>query len=252
MSNWLENSKMNLLPLSVSTEFQEALKEWFFTGEVKDYQEPCEDCQMCEHPELRYHFLIKNRLSEKILWVGSSCILKFEGIDVFNEDESLAKGKEREKRLHKVLSELKKEHAKEQALEPLRLLWKQDEKYRDDIARAVKHFEEKGGFKPKFLAIMMASMSNRQISYDPSVYPVYLRSDKAKCELEEMSSERFGLILPALSLSQRKRWFHLIEEKCVKSEANAWVFQEEYGLPPEPEPTGYEQDGYIWVDGIPI
>ena len=248
MLNWLENSKNNLLPLSVSTEFHEALKEWFFANEIKDYQKPCKDCQMCEHTGLRYHFLIRNRRSEKILWVGSSCILKFYEIDVFNEDNSVAKGKEREKRLDEVVNEFKKE----QALKPLRLLWKQDKNYRDSIARAVEHFEEKGGFKPKFLAIMMARMSNRQISYDPSVYPVYLRSKKAKCDLEEMSLELFEFILPALSVSQRKRWFHLIEKKCAKSEASAWVFQEQYGPPPEPEPTGYERDGYIWVDGIPI
>jgi len=249
MSNWLENSTNNLLPLSVSTQFHEALKEWFFANEVIDHEQASEYCQMCEHSNLRYHFLIKNRRSEAILWVGSSCILKFDDIDVFNEDESVAKGKkERQKRLDEVLSE----HKKERALESLRLLWKQDENYRDSIARAVKHFEKKGGFKPKFLAIMMARMSNRQISYNPSVYSVYLRSEKAKRDLEEMSPELFNLILPALSDTQKKRWYKLIEKKCGKSESNVLAPQEEYGPLPEPEPTVYERDGYIWVDGIPI
>lgn len=239
MSNWLENSKQNLLPLSVSTEFHEALKEWFFANDVKDHEKASEHCEMCEYSPLRYHFLIRNRLLKTSLWVGSSCILKFDEIEIFNEDESLAKGKERKKRLNDVLSELKKE----QALEPLRVLWQQDEKYRGSITRAANHLKEKGGIKPKFLAVMMARMSNRQISYDPSVYTVYLRSQKAKDDLEEMSSELFSLILPALSVSQKKRWSKLIEKKCGKSETSVLALQEDYGPLPE---------GYIWVDGIPI
>ena len=64
---WLEKSKLNLIPLSLADEFVEALKEWAFTGEVQDYGDASEDCELCEHSELRYHFEIKNEI-KKILY----------------------------------------------------------------------------------------------------------------------------------------------------------------------------------------
>ena len=85
MNVWLNNSVKNLLPLSENKkDFNVALKEWFFTGEIIDHEDAIEVCQLCEKDELRYHFEIENGLRNK-LWVGSKCIEKFD-ISVFDEE----------------------------------------------------------------------------------------------------------------------------------------------------------------------
>ena len=84
---WLKKSEQNLIPLSISNDFSGALKEWFFTGDVEDHLGELVECEMCEHPELRYHFEIKNRLKENVLWVGSSCIERFQEIEDKKEAE---------------------------------------------------------------------------------------------------------------------------------------------------------------------
>ena len=75
---WTAKAIANLLPLSVSPELAEALREWAYTGNSTDYGQPEETCQLCDHEDLRYHFEIANRLTAHRLWVGSKCIQRFE------------------------------------------------------------------------------------------------------------------------------------------------------------------------------
>ena len=77
MNHWRKTSEKTILPLSRAKLFSDALKEWFFTGEVFDYDHHEEiNCELCNHPELNQHFKIENRCTSKTLLVGSSCILK--------------------------------------------------------------------------------------------------------------------------------------------------------------------------------
>jgi hypothetical protein len=63
MNHWLETSKLNLLKLSQSKDFKQALTEWQFTGAVIYYEDEdnikCELCELCEHSDLSNHFEIK-------------------------------------------------------------------------------------------------------------------------------------------------------------------------------------------------
>ena len=68
----------NILPLSVANTLPEAFEEWFFTEDTIDHEKAIEDCQLCDQEQLRYHFKIENEYTNKALWVGSQCILKFQ------------------------------------------------------------------------------------------------------------------------------------------------------------------------------
>lgn len=81
-SKWDERSEANLLPLSVSDDFEAALKEWRYSNQVRSVDEM--ECELCGKKDLHYQFQIINALTDGILWVGSSCINKF---DIYVEDE---------------------------------------------------------------------------------------------------------------------------------------------------------------------
>jgi hypothetical protein len=90
MSAWEERARENLLPMSREKEnLREALKEWHYTRETVEVER--EHCQLCEQPELLYHFEIANRFTANALWVGSTCITKFE-IAVLDEGRLLQGG----------------------------------------------------------------------------------------------------------------------------------------------------------------
>ena len=61
-----------------------AIKEWTFSGEVIEYDEPVYICTLCNNNNLIRHFKIYNEIGNEML-VGSECIKKFE-IPVFNEN----------------------------------------------------------------------------------------------------------------------------------------------------------------------
>ena len=199
---WLENSIKNLIPLSKANEFKEALKEWEFSGNVIDHEYSTETCELCEHEDLRYHYEIKNPLKQNDLWVGSSCILRFQEIIVYDDKGiQLTDESQRRRELEKVL----KEKQLDLALQPLRILWKKDEKYRKHIEKNVSHLKEKGAFLPKGLAILCARMMNYDIEYKTSMFPVYLRTKESKEQLVELEDKLLEHVIKCMSPQQRKR-----------------------------------------------
>lgn len=83
----------------------EALKEWFFTEKVYDHETAEADCQLCDQEQLRYHFQIQNRHTSKTLWVGSSCILRFQ-ISVY-ENSALLDSEKSKKKLDKLAQQMR-------------------------------------------------------------------------------------------------------------------------------------------------
>ncbi len=202
---WLEKSKQNLIPLSISNEFSEALKEWSFTGDVEDHGDLSVDCEMCEHPELRYHFEIKNKLKSNILWVGSSCIERFEEIELFDEDGNrLVTEESRRKELKRHL----KKKLEDIMLEPIRELWKvypRDSKPRKNIQRAVHNYKMQSGFSPQEILLIFSGLDRNDISYEAKRYKVSLRSDCNKYFIKTLIKEDIIKLLPCFSKEQLKK-----------------------------------------------
>ncbi len=202
MSYWSEASKENLLSLSQEqTNFQVALKEWKHSGVVIDHAYAIESCQLCQHPNLRYHFEIINRVTSASLQVGSSCIEKF-NITVYDKEGNELQGEARSKQLKDEIS------AKQQAmmLEPLRELWQKNEDVREEIEWYVSEFKHRGGFSPGNLLFLFKQMNENAVDYLPHIYKVVLRSNKGKNDLFLMSETDRDLVWASLSTSQKQRY----------------------------------------------
>ncbi|MDR0473377.1 MAG: hypothetical protein LBH43_06875, partial [Treponema sp.] len=84
MENYSEKCKENLLEYSLEKEnYETALNEWYFYNEVIDNNEFVDinvakpSCELCEHEDLRWQFVIYNINNKNQLKVGSSCIKQF-------------------------------------------------------------------------------------------------------------------------------------------------------------------------------
>jgi hypothetical protein len=89
--SWLDNSRRNLLPLSKErVNFSIALKEWNYTGNYTDLEHERSSCELCEHPDIKYQFEIRNSLTSRVLLVGSECIRKFAISAVTSDGEVLS------------------------------------------------------------------------------------------------------------------------------------------------------------------
>lgn len=186
----------NILPLSVASTLPEAFEEWSFTENTVDHEEPTETCHLCDHEELRYHFQIRNALTDHSLWVGSSCILKF-GLSVFEGGQRLS-AKDAKKKLDRITQQMRLEAC-------IKALRKLCEKEGGDIlASALSYYEKNKFLTPKHAFVVLWRLRSNRIDHSPSFFKVTLKKDRYKNDLRQMPTDRVHLIWPALSTSQRQ------------------------------------------------
>ena len=84
--SWASRAAANLLPLSRERrDLAQALKEWRYAGNYHDLETPSADCELCDHPNIRYQFEIQNLFTDEALLIGSECINRF-GIAATDEE----------------------------------------------------------------------------------------------------------------------------------------------------------------------
>lgn len=196
MSTYPKRVADNILPLSVAGTLPEAFREWYFTENIEDHEIANEDCELCDQEKLRYHFEIENSHTNKHLWVGSSCILKFQ-VQVFANGILLdAKGSK------KKLDDIKKKMRLDSCINALRKLAKSENN--NILNNALDFYLKNKYLTPKFAFVVFWRLSSNKIDHSPSFFRVSIRKDKYKRDLHEMEEDRLHLIWPALSNAQRK------------------------------------------------
>lgn len=184
---------------------EEALKQWEATGEVIDYVFPIEQCELCQHPGLRWHFEIEHNETSDTLWVGSVCILRFRDILVRSKSgDLLEKDNEREKRLNEYVADLKYESCKNTLLSidaQINGRW-------NWIKEALRFWCEKKYLSPALFVCVSEYVKNRpEVCEHPvSYFKVGLRRHAHQRQLLRMSAPDKKLLWAALSVEQRRKY----------------------------------------------
>lgn len=193
---------LTLVPLSVADKASEAVREWLYTGECKDYGTGCATCDLCWEDTLQYHFLIVNQRNENRMWVGSECITHFgirardESGRVLGREDSAAKVR-RDRR--KMREDLRTRHV-HQALDRLAAV---DATL--DAGPFKAEIGARGGLRPDRALDLMRRFKTHGIQVAPSMFRVTLRYKRDREILEAMSREDLRVIRSCLSASQRQR-----------------------------------------------
>ena len=107
-----EKCRINLFNKSVEKEnYDSAVKEWYFRHEVIDTshaKSSCPEnaaakCELCEHEDLRWQFVIYNDNNGNQMKVGSSCIKQF-NIALIEKDGRKIYGKDRNAKINKLIN----------------------------------------------------------------------------------------------------------------------------------------------------
>lgn len=196
VSTYPQRVAENILPLSVAGTLPEAFREWYFTEAVEDHETAEETCQLCNQEELRYHFEIKNRYTNHRLWVGSSCILKFQ-VQVFEAGNLLSP-----ERAKKKLDALRRQMRLDSCLRALRELAAAEEN-NEILSKALDYYAKNKYLTPKFAFVVFWRLSAKKIDHSPSFFKVSLKKDTYKRDLAQMPTERVHKFWSALSSSQR-------------------------------------------------
>lgn len=200
---WLDRAVKNLLSISVAENLKEALNEWVFKGKVIDYGCTCKYCELCEHDRLRYHFKIENKLNRRSLLVGSSCILRFEEITVYDTHGEIVTIRESRE---KILKEAIKSKKLDLSLDPFRQLWRVEYAQREYIKAQAIELKTTGSLPPCDLIQLFKLLEKNQIEFKPEDYAVNLQTSIQKYELLSMNREGQRLIWRVMSQQQRVKY----------------------------------------------
>lgn len=196
MKTYPQRVRDNILPLSVGSTLPEAFEEWSFTERTEDHEQAIETCRLCEQEALRYHFEIRNSLTNHRLWVGSQCILKF-GLSVFESGRRLSEN-DAKKKLERLMQKMRLESCM-RALEKLAATEKNA-----ILSSALIYYQKNKYLSPKFAFVVLWRLQSNAIDHNPSFFKINLKRLKYQQDLAAMKLSHIHTIWPALSSSQRE------------------------------------------------
>jgi hypothetical protein len=206
MSNrWVESVKKNLLPLSKEkTDLNQALSEWFYTGDTYDLTHPEEDCELCDHPGIRFQFEIKNQHTKEVLLIGSECILRF-SISAIDDEGNVLDQVSTTKKVHQDRRKLISNARTKRVITSLVDLSQKDKEF-DDINNSIEYFQERGAFSPRHLLFLLWRMKKSGVSFNKTDFKMTIRRNREKDQLLAMKDWEVRKIKPAMSAAQQK-WY---------------------------------------------
>ncbi|MBY4804632.1 hypothetical protein [Burkholderia cepacia] len=201
--SWAQRSAANLLPLSVEQrQFPVALHEWVYAGDMYDMERPAGTCELCEHPDIRYHFKIVNRHNGNEMLVGSECINRF-GISATDPLGNVLNREESRRRVNRDRRYLVNEAKKRKLVNTLVELANVDEQF--NIQSFISYVMERDAFTPDQLAVLFWRLDEHHIPYTATDFKLIIRRDREKAQLRRMPTWKIKKLWVALSTSQR-RW----------------------------------------------
>ncbi|HYW72020.1 MAG TPA: hypothetical protein VE961_13360 [Pyrinomonadaceae bacterium] len=201
---WARRSSENLLPLSEEKEsLKNALREWIYSGETYDLQEPRETCELCDHPDLRYQFKIINKLNLNELLVGSECINKF-GILAVDDDGIVLDQAQSRRRIQQDRRYLIAEAKRNRLITTLVELANRDIEFK--IASFIDYVQDRGAFTPSQLGLLFWRLDLHGVDYVATDFKVTIRRNREKEQLIAMADWKLKKIWSAMS-SNQKDWY---------------------------------------------
>jgi len=204
---WLKRVAKNLLPLSKSQTLQVALKEWYYDGICNDLGEPSADCELCDHPEIKYQFEIENEFTGNKLLVGSECITKFR-IPVIEDDKVLS-DKEAAKKVQEDRNKLIEAAKIKRVIEALVVLGSVDVYFTDKIDRFIDYYKSRDGFTPRQLLVVLRGFKFKGIKFTKSDFKIKFRRHRERDQLLAMTNEEVKILWDCLSKVQKLRYLKL-------------------------------------------
>lgn len=199
--SWASRAARNLLPLSREKEaLAAALREWRYTGDYHDLETPSADCELCDHPKIRYQFEIGNLLTGAHLLIGSECIHRF-GILATDEEGRLLDEAGTRRKVEKDRRKLVEDARKRSVMKSLVALANVDREF--DIASMVQYLQARGAFTPKQLSVVLWRLRKHRISHQPADFKLTIRRDREKAQLLAMPDWELQRIKACMSDSQR-------------------------------------------------
>ena len=191
---WIDRVQKNVFPLSEEQDdIKKALSEWKYSGDMYDLEYAEEDCELCDHPGIRYQFEIVNTLNGNSLLIGSECINRF-NIGVIDEHGNILMGEAAKKKVSRDRSRLINDAKFKSVINTLVTLKLKEQNF--DIDSFIDYYKDRKAFTPKQLFLIIWRLDKYKIPYNKNYFKLTIRRNREKEQLINMvskKSRKFGL-----------------------------------------------------------
>lgn len=199
--SWEARAAANILPLSREQRtLGVALREWRYSGSFHDLEEPSEDCELCNHPDIRYQFEIRNLYTEHALLVGSECINRF-GIVGTDEQGRALDAADTRRKLGRDRRQLIEDARRRSVVNSLVGLSYADHEFA--IHSFIDYLQTHGAFTPRQLSTLLWRLEKHRIPHKSADFKLTIRRNRERAQLREMKDWELKRLWPCLSRTQR-------------------------------------------------
>ena len=202
MEKYSEKCKKNLFGNSIEKEnYEIAINEWHFHHEVIDNNEFIEmdtsrpSCELCEHEDLRWQFVIINENNNNKLKVGSSCIKQF-NIALLEKDGRKIYGKDRDSKINKLINLARISSSNKETFKLLNELCKVNKNIEQNsmFIDCWTQLKVNGTIEPKLALFLINNLIESKIDYSNIDMKIDVRRKMCKEQLNKMNKDSYELI----------------------------------------------------------
>ena len=214
MDNYSEKCKKNLLENSTEkANYEVALNEWYFNNEVIDNNDITEincsrpSCELCEHEDLRWQFIIINKNNNNQLQVGSSCIKQF-NIALMEKDGKKMYGKDRNSKINKLINLARINSSNKITFQLLSELCKLNGNLEQNnmFIECWTQLKVNGTIEPKLALFLINNFIENNINYSEIDIKIDSKRKICKDQIKKMNKNNYELIRLLLNEKTRKEY----------------------------------------------
>ena len=200
--SYISRCEDNIFPLSEEkNNLDIALREWVYTRDMYDLGEAVENCELCDHPNIRYQFKIRNLHNDNELLVGSECINNFE-IKAISDGGYILDADRSQKKVNRDRRHLVAEASKKRLINTLVELSRKEEKF--NINSFIDYVQDRGAFTPNQLVFLLSMLNRNNIKYRASDFKITIHRNREKDQLKSMPEWKLSRLWLSMASSQRK------------------------------------------------
>jgi hypothetical protein len=186
--SWAQRAAQNIIPLSIEkSNLAAALREWRYEGGFHDREETDADCELCDHPDIRYQFEIRNQFTDAKLQIGSECINRF-GISATGDDGEDLDAVGTRTKVSRDRRTLIEEARKKRVITALVALSQADPEFR--IVSFIDYLQDRGAFTPRQLDTLLWRFAKHRVPVDARDFKLTIRRGREQAQL--LSTDRLA------------------------------------------------------------
>jgi hypothetical protein len=214
MEKYQEKCRKNLLKYSLEKEnYETALNEWYFNNEVIDNNEIIEKsrstpiCELCEHEDLRWQFILFNLHNNNQMKVGSSCIKQF-NIALQEKDGRKIYGEDRNSKINKLINLTRINSLNKITFHLLNELCKinKDIEQNNMFIECWTQLKVNGAIEPKLALFLIKNFIESNMDYSKIDMKIDIKRKKCKEQIDKLNKKNYDLIKFLLNEKAREEY----------------------------------------------